>query len=113
DDMRDAEAYRTSMFEAWDMLAGRLAPELGGEERFLDVIGVNYYERNQWWNHGKTIYRGEPEYRPFRQILDEVYRRYGRPIFVSETGIENAKRPSWFAYICEEADAARRVGVQL
>ena len=113
DDVRQAEAYRTSMFEAWDMLAGRLHPELGGREDYLDVMGVNYYNRNQWWNHGKTIFRGEPEYRPFRQILHEVYHRYQRPMFVSETGSEDAERPGWFAYICGEVAAARQDGADL
>ena len=50
------------MFEAWDMLSGRVQPELGGDERYLDVIGVNYYDRNQWWNFGKTIFREEAEH---------------------------------------------------
>ena len=112
DDVREAEAYRTSMFEAWDMLSGRLHPELGGQEKYLDVIGINYYDANQWWNHGKTIFRGEPQYRPFREIVQEVYKRYGRSMFVSETGTEDAKRPAWFAYICEEVQAARRTGVE-
>jgi len=112
-DVIDAERYRTSMFEAWDMLAGRLHPELGGAESYLDVIGINFYDANQWWNHGKTIFRGAPEYRPFRQILQEVYSRYKRPMFVSETGTEDAKRPAWFAYICEEVRAAQTSGVEL
>ncbi len=38
-----AEAYRLSQFQAWDMLGGRLWPELGGQEKYLDIIGVNYY----------------------------------------------------------------------
>ena len=50
DDVRQAAEYRSSMFEAWDMLSGRAQPELGGKESYLDVIGVNYYDRNQWWN---------------------------------------------------------------
>lgn len=112
-DVLDAEMYRRSMFEAWDMLAGRVHPELGGAETYLDVIGINYYDSNQWRNHGKTIFRGEQEYRPFRQILQEVYGRYRRPLFISETGTEDAKRPAWFAYICEEAHAARSAGVEL
>jgi hypothetical protein len=29
------------------MLAGRFHPELGGQEKYLDIIGVNYYDRNQ------------------------------------------------------------------
>jgi beta-glucosidase/6-phospho-beta-glucosidase/beta-galactosidase len=106
DDRRHAEEYRQSMFEAWDMLLGRSHPELGGTEASVDIIGVNYYDRNQWWNFGETIWRGEAEYRPFREILGEVYARYRRPIFVAETGTEDAKRPGWFAYISEEVCAA-------
>jgi hypothetical protein len=113
DDVRQAEEYRTSMFEAWDMLSGRLHPELGGDPSFLDIIGLNYYDRNQWWNYGETIWRGEKEYRPFREILKEVYDRYRRPMFVAETGTEDAKRRSWFAYICEEVRAAIRNGVPM
>jgi beta-glucosidase/6-phospho-beta-glucosidase/beta-galactosidase len=113
DDVRQAEAYRTSMFEAWDMLAGRIHPELGGSEKYLDVIGINYYDRNQWWNHGETIFRGEPQYRPFREILREVHERYRRPMFIAETGTEGEKRAAWFAYICDEVNAARESGVDL
>ena len=31
------------------MLCGRLWPELGGGERYLDIIGVNFYPHNQWF----------------------------------------------------------------
>jgi hypothetical protein len=111
DDVLQAAEYRSSMFEAWDMLTGRAQPELGGKPSYLDVIGVNYYDRNQWWNHGNTIWRGEPEYRPFREILGEVYRRYQRPLFVSETGTENEGRPGWLAYIADEVRAVVAGGV--
>jgi hypothetical protein len=110
DDVLQAEQYRLSMFEAWDMLAGRAQPELGGDESYLDIIGVNYYDRNQWWNHGTTIRRNEAEYRPFREILGEVYTRYRRPLFISETGTEDADRPAWLAFIAGEARAATREG---
>jgi hypothetical protein len=113
DDVREAEAYRLAMFQAWDMLTGRLDPELGGEESLLDVIGVNFYDRNQWWNFGETIWRGEPEYRPFREILREVYQRYQRPMIVAETGTEDAKRAPWFRYIREEVQAAIASGVPM
>ncbi len=111
DDVRQAGEYRTSMFEAWDMLSGRAQPELGGKESYLDVIGINYYDRNQWRNHGRTLRREEPEYRPFREILAEVQQRYQRPLFVSETGTENEDRPYWLAYIAGEVRAAIRAGV--
>ncbi len=110
-DAEKAEAYRLSMFEAWDMLTGRVHRDLGGTESHLDLIGVNFYDRNQWWNFGRTIHRGEPEYRPFHLILKEVYERYGRPLFVSETGTEGDARPDWFAYITEEVARARNSGV--
>ncbi|HLJ13649.1 MAG TPA: glycosyltransferase [Bryobacteraceae bacterium] len=113
EDVRRAEEYRLSMFEAWDMLSGHLCPELGGAESCLDIIGVNYYDRNQWWNFGKTIRRGEPEYRPFHQILQEVYDRYRRPMFVSETGTEDAGRPDWLSYIAGEVRSATEKGVSM
>jgi hypothetical protein len=111
DDVIQAEQYRSAMFEAWDMLTGRAQPELGGNESFLDVIGLNYYDRNQWWNHGNTIRRHELEYRPFREIVAEVYHRYRRPLFISETGTEDDDRPNWLAYIAEEVRGAIQNGI--
>jgi hypothetical protein len=113
EDVRQAAEYRSAMFEAWDMLAGRAQPELGGKEDYLDIIGVNYYDRNQWWNFGKTIWRHEPAYRPFREILAEVYQRYRRPVFVSETGTEDDDRPEWLAYVADEVRGAMRAGADL
>jgi Beta-galactosidase len=110
EDLRQAAEYTSAMYEAWDMLSGRAQPELGGSERYLDVIGVNYYDRNQWWNFGATIWRHEPAYRPFREILLEVYQRYRRPLFVAETGTEDADRPGWLSYIVAEVLAARELG---
>ena len=36
------------VFQAWDMICGRLFPELGGSPRHLDIVGINYYWTNQW-----------------------------------------------------------------
>ena len=110
-DVERAEAYRLSMFEAWDMLTGRVHADLGGKEAYIDVIGVNFYDRNEWWNFGQTLHRHDAEYRPFHLILKEVYERYGRPLFVAETGTEGEGRPGWFAYIASEVDRARNSGV--
>jgi beta-glucosidase/6-phospho-beta-glucosidase/beta-galactosidase len=110
-DQEAAEQYRLSMFEAWDMILGRRDQDLGGSEDALDVIGVNFYDRNEWWNFGETMKRDEPDYRPFHEILDEVYQRYRKPMFVSETGIENEERPSWLAYIVQQVRTAMSNGV--
>ena len=112
-DEQQAEAYRLAMFEAWDMIAGRAHPELGGSPDVLQTIGVNFYDRNEWVNHGRTLQPSDPLYRPFHAILLEVWSRYRVPMFVSETGTEDAKRPDWFSYICAEVRQAIALGVQM
>ncbi|HEX8695413.1 MAG TPA: hypothetical protein VF746_23575 [Longimicrobium sp.] len=112
-DRRIAAAYTRAQYEAWDMLAGLEMPELGGAPRYLDVVGVNYYVHNQWIHRQGWIPPGHPGYRPFREILREVWTRYRRPLFVAETGIEGDVRATWLRYVCREARAALRRGVPL
>ncbi len=106
-----AEAYRLSQYEAWDMLGGRMKPELGGAEKYLDIIGINYYDHNQWILGGSFVAPESSRYRPFREIIEEVYRRYQRPLFVAETGIEDDARPAWLRYIATEVRAAMMNGI--
>jgi beta-glucosidase/6-phospho-beta-glucosidase/beta-galactosidase len=107
-----AESHRLSQYEAWDMLAGRFMPELGGSEKYLDIIGVNYYAHNQWIYPERTMLpRSHPLYRPFREILRETYERYRRPLLIAETGIEEDARPDWLRYVCDETRAALKEGV--
>lgn len=108
---RAAEEYRMAQYAAWDMLAGRAEPELGGAEKYLDIIGGNYYVHNQWVFNGSFITPDDARYRPFRVMLADLYQRYGRPVFLAETGIEDDLRPSWFRYVCEEVLAAIEAGV--
>ncbi len=105
---RDAENYHQSQFHAIDMLIGKRAPELGGSEKYLDIIGLNYYYNNQWRHpSGRRILRGNKDYKPFNQILSEWFARYRRPVLIAETGIEDEARPDWFRYISEEVRAAQ------
>ena len=111
-----AEKYRLAQYQAWDLLSGRLRPELGGHPRYLDAIGVNYYPWNQWIfegpvDPGASIGPDHPGYRPFRRMLAEVAERYGRPLFVAETGTEGDDRPAWFASVADEVVAALGAGV--
>ncbi len=110
---RAAEAYRLSQFEAWDMLGGRHKPHLGGAEKYLDILGGNYYVHNQWILGGSFIDQDNPRYRPFREIVKELYDRYQRPIFIAETGIEDDLRPSWFCYVAGEVSEAIKLGAQV
>jgi hypothetical protein len=112
DDAAETEAYRQAQFQAWDMLSGRWHPELGGKPFYLDIIGVNFYDRNEWVHLEKTfLRRDDPRYRPFHLILQEVWERYKRPILVAETGAEGDERASWFNYICDEVVQAHHAGV--
>jgi beta-glucosidase/6-phospho-beta-glucosidase/beta-galactosidase len=110
-DRKPAEDHRRAQFQAWDMLAGRLWPGLGGQPKYLDILGVNYYSTNQWFLGGGTIELGRPRYRPFREILAEVYERYKRPLFVAETGAESEARAPWLRYVGGEVRAAVEAGI--
>jgi len=119
-DKEKAEAYRRSQFQSWDMISGRLCPELGGNEKYLEIIGANFYPHNQWFynlegykrvREFRPISRRNPLYRPFREMLRELFERYRRPVFIAETGSENRIRASWFRYVCGETQAALEAGV--
>lgn len=108
----DAENYCRAQFEAWDIISGRLAPELGGDSRYLDIIGVNFYKHNQWIHKSEIVLtRDDVRYRPFHELIEEVWTRYRRPIFVSETGTEGERRVEWFNYVCDEVRRALNVGI--
>jgi hypothetical protein len=111
EDERNAEGYRGSQFEAWDMILGRAQPGLGGHDSLIDVIGVNYYIHNQFVWQGPMLVPSDPRYRHVSTMLQEVHERYRRPLFVAETGIEDAARPAWLRYMCREVLMALEAGV--
>jgi hypothetical protein len=113
-DAAPAEAHRQAQYAALDMIAGRTRPDLGGQPGDLGVIGINYYVHNQWiypGGHGTMIEPSHPRYRPVWQMLREVHERYGRPLFIAETGIEDEARPAWLRYVGHEVRRALREGV--
>jgi hypothetical protein len=112
-EIRAAEQARQGQFQAYDWLMGRDEAELGGREDFVDVVGVNFYPHNQWYLDGPTIPMGHHEYRPLADMLVEVAERYGKPVFLSETGAEGSGRPAWLHYVCDEVRAARQRGAPI
>ncbi|WP_458094633.1 hypothetical protein [Roseomonas sp. WA12] len=114
-DPADAADRNEGQYHAWDMIAGRIAPELGGSSDTLDIVGVNYYWNNQWLHGGEreALTPSDPRHRPLRLLLQDVYQRYRRPIFLAETSIEGEERAPWLRYIGEEIRAAIEAGVPI
>ena len=108
-----ADLYRRAQFETHDMLAGILAPELGGAPAYLDLVGVNFYPDNQWYLDGSTIPLGHHAYRPLKAMLSEVYERYHKPVFLAETGAEGSARSYWLHHVCAEVLRAMRDGIPI
>ena len=101
-------------WQAWDMLAGRLLPELGGNEAALDLIGVNYYHNCQWeMETGRWLawHRGDPRRVSFAGLLRKAWKRYDRPLLVAETSHVGSGRAAWLTDIAGEVERARGAGV--
>jgi hypothetical protein len=101
------------MYQAYDWILGLAEPELGGDRSLVDVVGWNFYPHNQWYFEGPTIPMGHHEYRPLADMLVEVAERYGKPLFISETGAEGSGRPAWLHYVCDEVRAAQAQGADV
>lgn len=114
----EAAARKYGQYEAAEMIAGRKAPELGGQERYLDLVGVNFYHANQWEHPGdRTIFwhhtPRDPRWRPFHRLLKEAQEVYRRPLFVAETSHVGEGRPAWIRETLHEVRLAQERGVEL
>ena len=107
-----AAAQRAGQFEAWDMISGQMDPSLGGQSKYLDIMGLNYYHSNQW-EHPDLRLRWDADPRddrwvPLHLLLGEVYNRYRRPLFIGETSHFGAGRGRWIREIYDEVRTAIR-----
>ena len=100
--IRRARDNLQGMYEAYDWIMGLAEPEFGGDPSLVDVVGWNFYPHNQWYWNGPTIPMGHHEYRPLADMIVEMCQRYGKPVFLSETGAEGSGKPSWLHYVCNE-----------
>jgi beta-glucosidase/6-phospho-beta-glucosidase/beta-galactosidase len=111
--LRGTQQNLNGMYEAYDWIIGRAEPELGGDPSLVDVVGWNFYPHNQWYWKGPTVPMGHHEYRPLADMLVEMAERYGKPMFLSETGAEGSGKPSWLHYVCNEVREAMHRGVDM
>ncbi len=110
-DRLDAEIYRRAQFAVWDMIAGLVQPELGGQMKYLDILGLDYYIHNQWVHNDGLLVPSHPHHLPLRYMLREVYERYARPLLIGETSIEASVRADWLRYIGHEVRSALRMKI--
>jgi len=115
DEARDEE-HREAM-EAWDMLAGRVAPELGGSPEILDVVGVNVYHYSQVQldadKKREILGPRDPRRIPLSELLQSAWDRYRRPIIIGETSGFQDNRAEWLRMTMEESIKAINAGVDL
>ena len=101
-------------WQTWDMVAGRLEPQLGGHAEALDLIGVNHYHSSQWEMPGGarlSWYLRDPRRQPFAALLRECWERYRRPLIVAETSHFGDGRAAWLDQMAGEVRDCRAAGV--
>lgn len=111
-----AAALNAAQFQAWDMLAGTLAPELGGAPRYLDLMGANYYHGNQWLAlSGQRLewHLDDARRIPLHQMLCQLAQRYQRPLLLAETSHVGSGRAAWLAHITAQVAQARLSGCDI
>lgn len=104
-----------AVFEAWDMIGGRIRPELGGSSEHLDIVGVNYYWTNQWeiGREERPLALDDPRRLPLSKLLRRVWARYGREFLLTETAHVGDMRPVWMTCMAEECEKLIQDGVPI
>jgi hypothetical protein len=116
DEERRARSFNEEVvFQFWDMVSGRLLPELGGRPDCLDVVGLNYYWTNQWEldRAGTPLAADDPRRVPLAQLVRQVWERYRTDVVVTETSALDAERAPWLRELSAMADQLLDDGVQL
>lgn len=109
-----AAEVRGYQWQVWDLIEGRLMPELGGHPRYLDLIGVNHYHNGQWevgTEERLHWHLQDPRRMPFGDLLREAWSRYHRPLIVAETSHIGSGRAQWLNDIATQVQVARDTGV--
>ncbi len=115
DDATHVANLNEHQFQAMDIIAGRMCPELGGSEEYLDILGFNYYWSSQW-QHGVGTLPWPEEFEKRTKVSDLLrmaYLRYSKPLFLSETGHFGIGRAEWIGEITDECIVALSQGIPL
>jgi hypothetical protein len=81
-------------------------PDLGGRPEYLDIVGAQLLRAQPVGHERRADVQDDPRYVPPARSAAGIHERYGRPLFIAETGTEGDERAPWFAYVAAEAEAA-------
>jgi beta-glucosidase/6-phospho-beta-glucosidase/beta-galactosidase len=111
----DIEAQNGYQFQAADIILGRICPELGGQSDLIDLMGVNYYWNCQWRPMGGTLDWPETkaDRTPFFELLQMIYEKYQKPLWISETGHFGEGRALWLTEIMLSVKKSIQNGIQI
>lgn len=108
-----AAAHNAAQYHAVDCLLGRRDPEFGGDEAYVDIVGLNYYPYNQWFAAPSELRMDPAQMMPLRTLLMNAARHFDRPIFIAETGREDDRRADWLTMILSEVEATANAGTSV
>jgi len=112
----DHETY-VDTFVAWDIICGKLHPELGGSPEILDIVGANNYSFGQMEYRESGPHQAlppdDPRIRPLCDLLRLVSLRYRRPMIIGETSGFEHGRADWLNDVMQESLAAVSEGMDL
>jgi hypothetical protein len=104
-----------AVFQFWDMVSGRMMPELGGAPEHLGVVGINYYWTNQWQvgSEGTPLADADPRRVSLAELVRAVWRRYGADVVITETSALGEARAPWVHELSVMAEELLDEGVGL
>jgi hypothetical protein len=105
----------SAVYQSYDILAGRLLPELGGSKRHLGTVGINYYWTNQWEIGRPEAPLCETDGRcvPLSVLVRATWERYGADVAITETSHVGEARAAWLHRLSDESLSLAVAGVPL
>ena len=118
-DLEDAARHETyeDTYLAWDVLAGKQYPQLGGAPEILDIVGLNCYSFGQMEYQEQGPHQALPpdddRIKPLCDLMLLPWQRYHRPMVIGETSGLKEGRADWLKDVMEESLAAVERGIDL
>ena len=118
-DLEDAARHETyeDTYLAWDVLAGKQHPQLGGAPEILDIVGLNCYSFGQMEYQEQGPHQALPpdddRIKPLCDLMLLPWQRYHRPMVIGETSGLKEGRADWLKDVMEESLAAVERGIDL